>query len=269
MPTTAGVATRAARARARPRRAAARSCRRRAPASAAAAPPASPPRARRVSTTTTASAIATATAASTSSSPVASAACDATSARFARVVAVPARERVEQHGDRLEHEHVDVGGGDEQRGSARVRAARSGTRAARGRAPRRRGSREHADRVRGGAVGVVQRAEQRREPDRGEQQAEAGVRRRAAARARPAPTNVRQTTTVSDGVADRVRRDAADGDRVDGGARRRERATARPAARRPAASRPSRARVAAADAAACSLTRAALRAPRRRARPWR
>ena len=62
-----------------------------------------------------ATATAAAMPASISSRLVASAGCDATSATFARVSRVVAGQRVEQHRYRLEDEHVDVGGGDEQR----------------------------------------------------------------------------------------------------------------------------------------------------------
>ena len=56
-----------------------------------------------------------------------------------RVSAVVARERVEEHRQRLQHDHVEVGDDEDTPGDW-GRAGRSGTRAARARGPRRRGS---------------------------------------------------------------------------------------------------------------------------------
>ena len=136
-------------------------------------------------------------------------ACESTSARFARMVAVVARERVEQDGERLEHEHVGVGDGDERRGRVRDRAGRSGRRAARARAPRRRDSSVSTPIVYGGApLASCSTLKSDAKADGGEEQAEAGVRRQPE-RDHPRADEREADDRGQRRLDDRIRRDPA------------------------------------------------------------
>ena len=136
-----------------------------------------------------------------------------------RMVAVVAGERVEQDGDRLEHEHVGVRDRDEHAAGGRLEAA---ARECEQRVHEQREDEiraEHTRRVGGGAVGLVQDAEERRETDGGEEQAEAGVGpepERDHPRADEHEADDRRQRRLDD----RIRRDPAHGDHVDGGAGR-------------------------------------------------
>ena len=93
------------------------------------------------------------------------------------MVAVVAGERVEEDGNRLQDEHVEIGGDDEHAPGSRAQpAARIGEeRVHEHREDEIR--REHTHRVRSRTVRVVQHADQRREADRAEQQAKARILR--------------------------------------------------------------------------------------------
>ena len=153
-----------------------------------------------------------------------------------RVRAVVARQRIEENRHRLQHEDVEIGGGDEQPPAARVEPA-----------ARKREQRvdEHgeddvrgddAGGVGGGTVGVVQHADQRREADGRQEQAKAQVGpqpHRGDARAHERQAHERRQERL-DG---RVRRDPAHREHPDGcgrgaGRRQEQRDRERPYGRR-------------------------------------
>ena len=139
------------------------------------------------------------------------------------MVAVVAGERVEEDGDRLQDEHVEIGGDDEHAPVRRARAGRSGN--ARSACTSTAKTRFDASTptVYAAApfascstlISDVKPTAQSSRPKR----AYGGSRSAST----PVPTNVRQTIAVSSDWTDGMRRDPADGDHVDGGAGRGQR----------------------------------------------
>ncbi len=214
---------RAARARARPRRSAGRTtCRRRAPARAAARGPGVAARARRTRIAATASAMPTAIAASSSSSTVASVCVRVDERDVARVVAVPARQRVEQRprppGARARPRTPRR----RARGSAREQSRPFGNASSACTSTREdEVRREHADRVR-------QRRRSRRAARRAATRSPTAASSRPKRAVRPPPqrdeagADERQADDDRQrGVAGRIRRVPARRGHVDGGARSR------------------------------------------------